>query len=106
MTGNILLRVAQVYLKGPTGIEKEIFALLDGAATVSMLDGSLAHQLGLKGQKAPVRIQWANNMTATDADSMFVAVSIRGFSCPVYYLFEDVRTTKELQLPVQNVNMS
>ncbi|CAG7832144.1 unnamed protein product [Allacma fusca] len=64
-----------VTLMGPKG-SVDTYALFDEASTETLIDGSLVRKLGLKGQHAPLNIQWINSQTSWMKESMNVSVDI------------------------------
>ena len=104
-SGHVLLRVLPVVLQGPLG-DVVTHALLDEASTVSLLDASLAAQLGVSGPLDPLSLKWTNAITQVDKDSQRVEVRIRGVDSEDSFVMSDVRTRKNLSLPAQALNMA
>jgi hypothetical protein len=102
-SSRVLLRVLPVRVKGPAG-EKEALALCDEGATVTLMDGSLARQLGLEGDKKPLCLQFVNH--GGQFDSMEVEFSIAGVEMGSRsHRVQRAWTVDGLQLPAQAVNI-
>ncbi|XP_044751740.1 uncharacterized protein LOC123311734 [Coccinella septempunctata] len=100
----VLLRIAPVELTGPKG-KVLTYALFDEASTITMIDAKLADEIGATGPCEALKIKWTNSMTSEETDSKRVNMQIRGKNEETNYLLNNVRTVKNLCLPVQSVDM-
>jgi len=99
----VLLRIAPVVLRGPSG-EIKTYALFDEGSTVTMIDSSIAKKLGLKGEPDPLSLQWTNDLTQEDSRSKRVSLEISAESKEEFYTINNARTKEMLSLPIQTVN--
>lgn len=90
-------------LRGPKGAVNT-FAFLDDGATVTLVDETLANQLGLAGVEEVMDLKWYNNY-AVQEPSRRVNLHIRGRSKgAVEHNINNARTVRKLELPTQTVN--
>lgn len=69
------------------------------------MEERLADQLGLEGSSANLCLKWTAGTVRVEEDSKMIAVEISGTSPSAKrYHVPDVRTVKELDLPVQSMN--
>jgi hypothetical protein len=102
-SSRVLLRVLPVRVKGPAG-EVDALALCDEGATVTLMDGSLARQLGLEGDKKPLCLQFVNH--GGQFNSMEVDFTIAGVEMGSRsHCVKRAWTVDGLQLPAQAVNI-
>jgi hypothetical protein len=102
-SSRVLLRVLPVRVKGPAG-EVEALALCDEGATVTLMDGTLARQLGLEGDKKPLCLQFVNH--GGQFNSMEVDFSIAGVEMGSRsHRVQRAWTVDGLQLPAPAVNI-
>ena len=73
---------------GPKG-SIQAHGILDDCATISLIDGSVASQLGLPGTPLPLRIKATRSCSYTDQE----------------FTLNGVHTVENLNLPVQSVNL-
>ncbi|KAF6206550.1 hypothetical protein GE061_017784 [Apolygus lucorum] len=64
----VLVRVVPVKLIGPKKTV-ETYAFCDNGSTVTMLENGLAEELGLGGNKKPLRVKWTDGSMREDPDS-------------------------------------
>lgn len=101
----ILLRIIPVKLRGP---KKEIstYALLDEAATTTMIDSKVAQEIGLDGPVEPLCYQWLNNVTKNEENSKRVTLELSGIEeNSKMYKINEARTVSGLSLPRQTVDV-
>ncbi|XP_075167679.1 uncharacterized protein LOC142239799 [Haematobia irritans] len=60
-----LFKIIPIKISGPSGFLK-IFALFDEGSSISLLDEEIAKQLGLKGRKTSLTLQWYGDNTVTE----------------------------------------
>jgi hypothetical protein len=102
-SSRVLLRVLPVRVKGPAG-EFDVLALCDEGATVTLMDGALARQLRLEGDKKPLCLQFINhggqfNFMEVDFSTAGVEMGSRS------HRVQRAWTKDGLQLPAQAVNI-
>lgn len=103
-SNNVLLRIGKVKVKGPKGIAT-VFAFFDEGSTATMIDDSLACELGLVGPKSPITYRWTNEIVRTDFESMLIDTEVSGpDEKSKFYELLNVRTVKNLALPHQKLN--
>ncbi|XP_054266241.1 uncharacterized protein LOC128988686 [Macrosteles quadrilineatus] len=100
----VLLRVIPLKLIGSKGNEVNTFALIDDGSTISVIEKSLADELNLDGPTIPVSFSWTDGSTCTENLSKTVSVKIVNDEGEQFVL-GNVKTLKDLQLPVQSMNM-
>ncbi|KAA5586546.1 hypothetical protein F3H15_37515, partial [Pseudomonas aeruginosa] len=71
------LKMVPVEVYGPSG-STTVLALLDEGSTVTLLDSSVAKQIGLKGPKETLRLETVGGKTLTKKDSMKLNIRVRG----------------------------
>jgi len=99
-----LLKIVPVILHGPNG-SLSVNALCDEGSELTLLDAAVAEQLGLKGHKKPLCIQWTQDIKKTEPESMVVDLKISGdFPKSKRYALKGTRTLKDLSLPMQSLN--
>lgn len=99
---NVLLRVANVKLFGPSG-EMTVTALFDEGSQSTMIDDTLANELGLQGTLSPVTYRWTAQITKHHPDSKIVNCQVAELSSTSQrYDLCQVRTIKNLALPSQD----
>lgn len=99
----VLLKIVPVILRTET-TEIEIYALLDDGATVSLIDESLANELNLVGEETILRLKWTDQHTTKQSRSRKVSFSISNIDRDEFYPMENIYTSKDLDLPIQNVD--
>ncbi|XP_055640368.1 uncharacterized protein LOC129777849 isoform X1 [Toxorhynchites rutilus septentrionalis] len=77
-----------------------IFAFLDDGSSMTLVDREVADMLDIKGESAPLCLQWTANVTRTEPNSTRIALNISGVKGKKYKL-SDVRTVNKLNLPKQ-----
>lgn len=102
---NTLLKILPVKLKGPNGI-MEIVALLDEGSTTTLLDSSVAKQLGLTGPISPLCCKWTGDIFRYENNSQIVQAEIAGKNATVFHELKNVRTMDHLDLPQQKYDLA
>ncbi|KAF6202325.1 hypothetical protein GE061_004723 [Apolygus lucorum] len=101
----VLVRVVPVKLIGPKKTV-ETYAFCDNGSTVTMLENGLAEELGLGGNKKPLRVKWTDGSMREDPGSREVNVKISGSTDGAKeYDLHNARTVRNLCLPVQTVDV-
>jgi len=104
-TPQILFRLLPVKLFGPH-CEITTHALFDEGSSVTLMDASLFRELGLSGERDPLRLTWVNESSRLEKNSMRVAVEIQGVNVSTCkYKLENVRTVTNLALPLHSVDV-
>lgn len=80
------------------------YALLDEGATVTLIDATVAQQIGATGRLAPISVQGLMNMATTVPDSRRVTFEISGLRERGTYNISGARTIRNLSLPFQTVS--
>ncbi|CAG9113265.1 unnamed protein product [Plutella xylostella] len=103
-SGDVMLKVVKVKLCGPNGVVCT-YALLDDAASVSLIDSELANQLGLEGQQSSaVKFIDAFGLEVYQSDAPKVCTSISGQDNDNSYDIT-LRNVSKLNLPMQNLSV-
>lgn len=100
----VLFKIIPVKLYGPKG-ELDTYAFLDEGSSLTLMEASIAQQLGLKGTLSPLCLKWTGNTTKTEESSHEVAVQISGKNRSDKYLMVGVRTVQSLDLPIQTIKI-
>lgn len=100
----LLFRIVPVTLYGPKGA-CSVFALLDEGSSLTILETSIADQLGLDGPARPLMMQFVGNYSSSEP-SRVVSVQISGTGAnKTRHQMNNVRTKRSLNLPMQSINM-
>ncbi|XP_072933724.1 uncharacterized protein [Epargyreus clarus] len=104
-TDKIMLKVVSVQLRGPKGVVS-VYALLDDAATVSMIDSELADSLGLVDQQASaIKFVDAFGIEVLQSDAPKVSAHIfNNNNCRDCYDIT-LRKVSKLNLPTQDLSI-
>lgn len=101
----IMFRIIPVKLFGESVVIKT-YALLDEGSSVTMIDKELATNLGLKGPKSTLELQWFDNRLKSEV-SQAVSLQISGTaSTSKKFDLKNVRTIRQLNLPTQSISVS
>ncbi|XP_033251864.1 uncharacterized protein LOC117190994 isoform X1 [Drosophila miranda] len=100
----ILFKILPVNLHAKNKIVR-CHAFLDEGSAVTLINESLADELGLHGPKESLTLQWFGEKTSTELVSRF-NIGISDERGGKVYALNGVRTIKDLRLPKQSVNMS
>lgn len=100
----VLFKIIPVKLYGPKG-EFDTYAFLDDGSSVTLLEESIAQELGLKVTAFPLCLKWTGKITKTEESSHEVAVQISGKNRADKYQINNVRTVQSLDLPIQSIKI-
>ncbi|XP_062538477.1 uncharacterized protein LOC134206767 [Armigeres subalbatus] len=98
----VLFRIIPVSLHA-NGKTAETFAFLDGGSDSTLVESSIASELGITGPTVPLCMQWTNGVTRTEEDSKRVQMEISGNNSMRYSL-SGVHTVSTLDLPRQTLD--
>ncbi|XP_058827917.1 uncharacterized protein LOC131687846 [Topomyia yanbarensis] len=99
----ILFRVVPVILYGPSKAIRT-YAFLDDGSELTLLEQSLADELGLRGPKNPLCLKWTGETTKIENRSQNVSLQISSVTNPIKrYDLSSVRTIRNLQIRPQTL---
>ncbi|XP_065079713.1 uncharacterized protein LOC135702590 [Ochlerotatus camptorhynchus] len=101
----ILFRIIPVSLHA-NGKTVNTFAFLDGGSDSTLLENSIAKELGVTGPVFPLCMQWTNGVKRTEEDSRRVQVEISGSNSNKRFSLTGVHTVSSLDLPHQTVDFN
>jgi hypothetical protein len=103
-SGSIInLMVVPVTIIGPKKSVKT-YAMLDTGSTMTLLDGSLAEEVGIRGDRKPLNF---DGISGADQDSSSQVVQLKiSASDGTEFQLTDARTIRKLPLPRQSVRRS
>ncbi|XP_065081800.1 uncharacterized protein LOC135704263 [Ochlerotatus camptorhynchus] len=97
---SLLFRILPITLHN--GLKSvKTFAFLDEGSSVTMIESSLAKELGVTGYKKPLCLKWTGDVTREELDSQRISILISGCGNSKRYRMNDVRTIQALDLPMQ-----
>ncbi|XP_062710516.1 uncharacterized protein LOC134288741 [Aedes albopictus] len=96
-----LFRYVPVTISG-NGRQVNIFAFLDEGSSSTLLESSIADQLGVHGPVSSLWLSWTGNITREEKESRCVEVTISGTGQKKKFSIRNVQTVDELQLPKQS----
>ncbi|KAA5609165.1 hypothetical protein F3H11_35795, partial [Pseudomonas aeruginosa] len=96
------LKMVPVEVYGPSG-STTVLALLDEGSTVTLLDSSVAKQIGLKGPKETLRLETVGGKTLTKKDSMKLDIRVRGLHQRQKRTIFGARTIDDMSLAPQRL---
>ncbi|XP_058128347.1 uncharacterized protein LOC131291496 [Anopheles ziemanni] len=99
----ILFRVVPVTLH-KEGRSVDAFALLDEGSNLTMIESSLAEQLGVTGKREPMEMLWTSDVRRTEEASQRVSFEISARGEGRRYTVAAAHTVKQLSLPKQTLN--
>ncbi|KAL0842122.1 hypothetical protein ABMA28_014300 [Loxostege sticticalis] len=99
----VLLKTVPIYLHGPNGTLKCV-ALLDDGSTVTLISAALVSKLGLRGEKQTLRVCGAWNSSEVVCHSEVLDLNLS--NCDGTNFTIRARSVENLNLPVQNVDLS
>ncbi|XP_055605866.1 uncharacterized protein LOC129754035 [Uranotaenia lowii] len=82
----------------------EVIAFLDDGSSSTMLEASVATELGIEGQTDPLWLSWTGNVTREEKKSQRISVIASGLSLKKMYRLNNVRTVEKLLLPSQSMD--
>ncbi|KAL7735877.1 hypothetical protein ACLKA6_017873 [Drosophila palustris] len=100
-TQQVLLKMVPVTVHGPNG-EKKILAFLDEGSTTTMLDMSIAREVGILGKEEPFCFGWTGGLYRYEQNAETANIQISGNSQT--HNLQNVRLVKDLDLPTQQIN--
>lgn len=83
--------------------QQMIYAFIDEGSSSTLLDRSVAEQLGLDGPMEPLTLQWTANVARREAHSKRVALQIAGAGKTCSFQIKGARTVERLLLPKQSL---
>uniref|UniRef100_A0A0A9WZV8 CCHC-type domain-containing protein n=1 Tax=Lygus hesperus TaxID=30085 RepID=A0A0A9WZV8_LYGHE len=100
----LLLRIVPVKLHGPQKTV-ETYAFLDSGSTVTMIQEDMAKELGIRGEKQPLKVRWTDDTVREESESQVVSFKISGIkeNATTFQVY-NARTIHQLNLPQQTVN--
>ncbi|KAI8429320.1 hypothetical protein MSG28_007815 [Choristoneura fumiferana] len=103
-TDHVMLKVVSVQISGPNGIV-QTYALLDDAASVSIIDSDLATELGLKSEhSSAIKFIDAFGLEVYQSDAPTVSAQISGQHGQNSYDIK-LRKVSKLNLPIQDLSV-
>lgn len=84
--------------------QQTIFAFIDEGSSSTLLDRSIAEQLGLDGPKEPLTLQWTGNVARRETNSKRVRLQIAGTGKTNMFPIEEAHTVERLLLPKQSLS--
>ncbi|XP_062704646.1 uncharacterized protein LOC134286949 [Aedes albopictus] len=102
-TCGTLFRILPVTLEAK-GKSITIFAFLDDGSELTLLESSIASELGLDGESGTLCLQWTCNVTRNEETSRRVELNISNHNNQTKYPLSDVRTVESLGLPKQTLD--
>ncbi|XP_062713360.1 uncharacterized protein LOC134290275 [Aedes albopictus] len=99
---SVLFRIIPVTLfNGNT--KCETFAFLDEGSSLTLIETSLARQLGVTGVPEPLELRWTASVMRNEKDSKRVDLEISGKGLPRRFVLKNAHTVEELNLPNQSL---
>ncbi|XP_055605754.1 uncharacterized protein LOC129753928 [Uranotaenia lowii] len=99
---SILFRIIPVILHyGRTTIKTTAF--LDDGSSATLVEQSLADELGVVGQKEPLTITWTADVSRVEENSMRMNLKISSCDDNELWCLNGTRTVNELKLPKQSM---
>ncbi|XP_062716387.1 uncharacterized protein LOC134291935 [Aedes albopictus] len=98
-----LFRIIPVTLNGK-GCEVNVYAFVDEGSKITLLEDTVADQLGLTGATEPLNLQWTGNIKRSEPNSRRISAEISAEGSTKQYQLMNVRTVGGLLLPSQTVN--
>ncbi|XP_062714276.1 uncharacterized protein LOC134291034 [Aedes albopictus] len=99
----VLFRIIPVVLHA-NGRSVGTFAFLDSGSDATLVDRSLAEQLGVQGPTSPLCMQWTNGVKRVEEDSQQIQMNISGSVSGKQFSLRKVQTVGGLELPQQSVD--
>ncbi|XP_055632531.1 uncharacterized protein LOC129773008 [Toxorhynchites rutilus septentrionalis] len=98
----MLFRIIPVTLQGKNGCVNT-YAFLDDGSSLTLVEKSIAEQLGESGPSGALYLNWTSNVTRCEADSQEITFKISGAAGGKFFRVQSARTVSELKLPVQSL---
>lgn len=83
----------------------QTFAFLDDGSSITLIDNSLANQLGTEGNSDTLCLAWTGNVKRVEK-SKRINLQISGIDVSHRYNISNVRTVRNLGLPTQSLSYS
>lgn len=99
---SVLLKIVPVKIHGPAGT-REIVAFLDEGSTTTILDISVAREVGLHGKLEPFCFNWTGGVFRYESTAELASFKISGDNNKERDL-HDVRLIHDLNLPTQDID--
>ncbi|XP_065094804.1 uncharacterized protein LOC135715461 [Ochlerotatus camptorhynchus] len=99
----ILFRIVPVVLHA-NGRSVQTFAFLDGGSDSTLMERSLAEQLGVQGPTSPLCMQWTNGVKRVEEESQQIQLNISGVTTGKQFTLQKVQTIDGLELPRQSIH--
>lgn len=84
----------------------ETFAFLDEGSSLTLIESSLARQLGATGVSEPLELRWTSSVKRNENSSKRVDFEISGKGQPQRYILKNAHTVGELNLPSQSLTIN
>ncbi|XP_053698951.1 uncharacterized protein LOC128745910 [Sabethes cyaneus] len=97
-----LFRILPVELFG-NGVSITVFAFIDEGSSVTLLEETVATELGVAGRSEPLTLQWTGNMKREEPKSQQLQLEIAGKNCATRRQPFRARTVSSLVLPNQTI---
>ncbi|XP_058448925.1 uncharacterized protein LOC131428882 [Malaya genurostris] len=97
-----LFRIIPVVLFGKDR-SQTVFAFIDEGSSITLLEESVANQLGIAGKPEPLTLQWTGNMTRVEQNSQQVKMEITSKQNELRRRSFHARTVSCLVLPSQSM---
>ncbi|XP_055633096.1 uncharacterized protein LOC129773507 [Toxorhynchites rutilus septentrionalis] len=97
-----LFRILPVILYGNNS-SQIIFAFIDEGSSYTLLDETVAKELGVNGKTEALTLKWTGNVTRVEPKSQCVQLDISGKNISSRYTLSNVRTVSRLVLPTQSI---
>ncbi|XP_062700012.1 uncharacterized protein LOC115258713 [Aedes albopictus] len=102
-TSEILFRIVPVLLHGPSKIVRT-YAFIDDGSELTLMEESLAEELGVKGSRTSLCLKWTSGTTRVEAESQIVDVGISATEKSTKPIrMTNVHTVESLQLRPQTL---
>ncbi|XP_055643157.1 uncharacterized protein LOC129779607 [Toxorhynchites rutilus septentrionalis] len=102
---SILFRIIPVILHGKSK-SITVFALLDEGSSATLIESSLAEELGVTGPTVPLCLKWTSNMTRTEEESQVISLEVSETNRRKRFKLVNVRTVGALNLPSQTLRFA
>lgn len=100
---NILFRILPITLHGKNG-PINTYAFLDDGSSVTLIERSVAQQLGENGPSGTLCLKWTNDVSRCENDSQKISLYISSATGGKVYQIQTARTVSELKLPKQSID--
>ncbi|XP_062540921.1 uncharacterized protein LOC134208963 [Armigeres subalbatus] len=102
-TNDVLFRIVPVVLYGPAKMV-QTYAFIDDGSELTLMEHSLAQELGLQGSQAALCLRWTGDAKRIENNSQKVEVDISSArKSSQKYKLADVRTIQQLKLRPQTL---